>query len=348
MKLVVVNYYQTNVHRGLETYVRELTSRLHHNLQTDVWSSNSARLPTSLFPRILHRLFLTPTDFSILVFYLYQIPKLLQVRPNFIIVTNCGWHLFFYRFLTFVLDTKLILIGQSGPGWDDRFNLLLAPDVFICLSPHQQLWAKSVFHWPGTLLPIIPNGVDVKKFYRASPIMTKQSHPRVLCVAATIPSKNIFAVIHGVASHPHASLTLLGDGPLSGSIDVEGKSKLKSRYLRLTVPHEDIVSYYTASDIFILISDSSEAFGIAYLEALAAGLPIVATDDELRRFIVGNCGVFISSWSTPGEIAVALDRALKLPQGRHWQRDLKKQLQNFSWDTISDKYLQLFHQLKRS
>lgn len=334
MKLVIINYYQDKTNRGLETYVRELSIRL----KASVWSSSSARVTAQIFPGVLRRLFLTPVDLSIFFFYLSHIPRLIQTKPDYLIITNCGWHLFIYRLISLILGTKLLLVGQSGPGWDDRINLLSAPDVFISLSPPQQTWARSVFHWPHTQLPVIPNGVNIAEFSRAKPSQSRLPHPRVICVAASIPSKNISAVISGIATHPQASLLLLGSGPLSTQLDQQAKIVLPDRYQRLTVSHQEVASYYRSSDVFILISDSSEAFGIAYLEALAAGLPVIATDDPLRKYIVGRSGVFISPQSSASQIASAIDKALRIKVDQ-------SQLGSFTWDTIASQYQHLFKTL---
>jgi glycosyltransferase involved in cell wall biosynthesis len=60
-----------------------------------------------------------------------------------------------------------------------------------------------------------------------------------------------------------------------------------------------------------LVPDSQEAFGMVYLEAMAAGLPIVATDDEIRRSIVGKQCIYVDPQSESA-LSEAILQATKL------------------------------------
>nr|AIA89301.1 Glycos_transf_1 [uncultured Nostoc sp.] len=67
------------------------------------------------------------------------------------------------------------------------------------------------------------------------------------------------------------------------------------------------------ADVFALPS-LGEPFGIVYVEAMAAGLPVVAPDDNIRREIIGEAGI-LCNCKIAKEFANALDRAMNKSGG---------------------------------
>lgn len=95
-------------------------------------------------------------------------------------------------------------------------------------------------------------------------------------------------------------------------------------------------NYYRAADIFSLPSKSSEAFGLVYLEAMASNLPVVAPNDDNRKFIIGKAGL-LCNVSDLDDYAGTLTAALKTDF-----TDLpRQQAEKFSWDNIASQYEQI-------
>ena len=82
-----------------------------------------------------------------------------------------------------------------------------------------------------------------------------------------------FAALHG-----EPRLIIFGDGPESGALRALcAELGLYSRVsFRGHCPREKLAEAYAAADCFVLAS-RSETFGVAYIEAMAAGLPVIAT-----------------------------------------------------------------------
>ena len=115
---------------------------------------------------------------------------------------------------------------------------------------------------------------------------------------------------------------------------------LGDRFQILTVPFDQMPSIYRSADVFTLPSVSSEAFGNVLVEAMATGLPVVATDDPIRNEIVGEAGILVDPENTD-EYALNLQKALDT----NWGDRPRTQAEKFSWDEIAKKYENLFKTL---
>ncbi len=225
-------------------------------------------------------------------------------------------------------------------GWDDRWNLICRPHVFVALTNSQQTWARRVSPWFKQKIVKIGNGVDTNHFQpQGKQVKLKLQKPIILMVSATVSYKRVEQGIVAVSHLKQGSLLLIGTGPLNKRVDNLGYKLLgKSRYTRISVPFDKIADYYRSADLFTLCSASSEAFGIVYLEAMASGLACIATDDKSRREIIGQAGFFVKDVNNPKEYSLALKKALQ----KNWKNLPQKQAEKFSWTTIAIQYNKLF------
>jgi len=309
MKIAFLNKYQNRVARGAETFVYELSQRLSKNHKVEVISK---------------------------VNYL----SLIKNKYDFIIPTNGRWQVVIVRIISWVKGIKMIVSGQSGIGWDDKVNLLAAPDVFIALTKKAEKWAKK-FN-PLVRIERIPNGVDLQKFSSdGESFETYLKRPVVLAAGAFTGQKRLDLIINAVSKLRDVSLLLAGSGgELKEKLESEGKRLLGNRFQIISVPFDDMPKVYRAADVFTLPSASSEAFGNVYVEAMASGLPVVATDDEQRREIVGQAGILTDPTNIK-EYSHALQKALDTD----WGDIPRKQAEKFSWGAIAEKYEELFKKL---
>ena len=73
---------------------------------------------------------------------------------------------------------------------------------------------------------------------------------------------------------------------------------------------------------------------------MASGLAVVATDDPIRREIVGDAGLFVDPTDTKEYLKV-LEKALKIK----WGSKPRLQAEKFDWDKIAKDYEKLFLEL---
>jgi glycosyltransferase involved in cell wall biosynthesis len=111
---------------------------------------------------------------------------------------------------------------------------------------------------------------------------------------------------------------------------------LPDRYRRLSCKREEMEALYPCADVFLHLS-RDESFGIANLEALATGVPLVVQDAPVARWLLEDQARFVDSDDEAG-IAAALQSALRdgAPDRRMAGRELARR--RFGWATIATQY----------
>src|SRR3989344_8058397 len=221
MKIAFLNYYQAGVSRGLETFITQLSLRLIKNHQVLILPSPAKSTPAATRLTLLRRFFLDPTSLRVALWTIKFLPHLSRFHPEIIFCTNGGWQALIISVYCRLFGAKLIIAGQSGPGWDDRWNLLMKPNLFVALTTRQLAWAKKATIWKQDFA-LIPNGVDLTQFRSAVPSQrgagkkfhTDLEKPIVILVAASTPDKRVEQGIRAVAKLMRGSLLLLGTGPM--------------------------------------------------------------------------------------------------------------------------------------
>jgi glycosyltransferase involved in cell wall biosynthesis len=345
MKILVLNINQTTVERGAETFWENLSKELRRRgADIGIISSSKAHLQnknSGVIYKFCRRFYLDSYSFQVLFFTIKNILKIKKEKPNILIPTNGGWQLILARIFRPFLKYKIMIVGQSGIGHDDEFNLKFgALDFFVATTSLQKEWAKKIS--PKTNIGIIYNGVDLNEF---SPSGKKKDfnlvNPIILCVAALEPYKNIDKTIHAVSKMEKASLVVVGCGQIEKDLQKMGLELLgPTRFLLLNVTHQEMPEIYRAAHVFTLVSGFQESSPLSYLEAMACGLPCVATNDQKRREIIGEAGIFVDP-NNFEEYKIALLQSLNT----NWKNEPHLQAEKFSWEIIGAKYMEEFSKL---
>lgn len=286
MKIAILSYYSGTHERGVETWADNLSRHLSSQFKVDIFSG----LDSYLFWKWLN----------------YEI----------VIPTNGRLQTVIARIFCWLTGKKLIIFGHSGPGADDKWNLLCSPDIFVTFSHWQKSWAdKFKFSWTKTV--VIPHAVDTSVF---KPAKNKPGKNVVLCVAANTPNKRVDLVAQAVSGIPGAKFVAVGRGN-----DIQ-------------VPYSQIPKIYQQADVFCFVPQPWEAFGLVFLETLASNLPVVTIDDPVRREIVGDAGVFVKNPENIKE----LSQAIRIAISKDWKDKPREQAMYFSWEKITPQYLKFF------
>jgi phosphatidylinositol alpha-mannosyltransferase len=139
------------------------------------------------------------------------------------------------------------------------------------------------------------------------------------------------------ADRPDAALVVAGDGEERTAVR-DLAPEVRDRVLLLgNVDHDDLPPYHAACEVFVGPARGNESFGIVLVEAMAAGLPVVASDIPGYREVVrdGREGLLVPP-SDPVALAVALREVL---DDAHLAARLgaagRVRAERYSWDAVA-------------
>lgn len=305
MKIVFLSRYQNQINRGAENFVYELSKRLTLKHKVEILSG-------------------TDSD---------SLKKIIEGNYDLVVPINGGMQSLKASLGRFIKPYKVLITGHSGIGRDDIWNIAIAkPDVFIALTEYMKKWAIK-WAW-GSKVVKINNGVDLDKFKSSRDILNlRLQKPIVLSVGELVWYKNHDKLIKALSKINKGSLLIVGKGEKKEELESLGKQLLGDRFMIANFDYHDMPSVYRSCDLFSLPSWDREAFGIVYLEAMASGLGVVAPNDDSRREIIGEAGLFINV-NDLDSYAEALDKGLVI----NWSKKARLQAEKFSWDKIADEY----------
>ena len=161
---------------------------------------------------------------------------------------------------------------------------------------------------------VVDCGVDLERFAprdrdaARAEVGWEPDGPAFLCVGSLTERKNVLTLARAFERRGEGSLAFLGDGPLRPAL--EGRPGV---LLAGAVPHERVPAWLAAADVLCQPS-LVEPFGLATLEALAMGTPVVATAvGGPPEFVPPGAGVLVDP-ADEQALADALGRAASLPR----------------------------------
>ncbi len=212
-------------------------------------------------------------------------------------------------------------------------------DAAVAVSEAAAAFLRRVVDVP---LEIVPNGVDVRAFaHPGRPVEGLPAGPKILWVNRLDPQKGFEIMLRAfeeLASEiPDVHLLVAGDGRdrvLLRSLP----SELRSRILRLgTVPHAELPRYHAAADVAVSPATGQESFGIVLVEAMAAGVPVVASDIAGYREVVrdGVDGLLVPP-NDANALAAAIRRVLSEPElAATLAAAGRTRAETFSWQAVA-------------
>ncbi len=166
-------------------------------------------------------------------------------------------------------------------------------DIITAISNYLKDYAKEINKYAKLIL--IPNGVDIELFSKdfsygdLSALKDKLGvlpGEKIIVSASRLVTKNgvdnlirSLPIVNGSGSANHFRLVLLGDGSQKPElVELCKNLKILGDVIFVgSIGHNELVKYLKVSDIFVRTS-RSEGLGSAFLEAMAAGIPVIATN----------------------------------------------------------------------
>ncbi len=205
---------------------------------------------------------------------------------------------------------------------------------------------------------IIPNGIELSKFQSNSQrriesrnsLGLSEDELLILCVGRIADEKGHSVLIEAFRKllsmekcSQKVRLGIVGDGPLKETLEKANGDLVRTGKLVFYGHANDVSKYLSASDIFVLPS-FYEGFGIAALEAMAAGLPVIASEvGGLPELLENNLNGYLVPAGNPCRFCDAMYELIS-------KHDLIVEMgnanrikaNNFTFDKMLDKYYELY------
>ena len=221
-----------------------------------------------------------------------------------------------------------------------------ASSVVACSEGLRELALQTA---PQQAIDVIPDGIDLGRFTPQLRGGKADAPTRFLSVGRLIPRKGFDTLIYATALlRSRANLAfeveIVGDGPERRALESLCEELDLTSIVRFagTVPYEELSRRYAAADAYVLASHA-EGMPLVVLEAMATGLPVIATDvqgmDELvedggngRRFAVG----------AETELARHMEELLIDVERRRLMGEASvARVQKYAWRNVASSYLTL-------
>ncbi len=207
-------------------------------------------------------------------------------------------------------------------------------------------------YFPG-YYNIIPNGVNVRRFSAPAPPLEKSpdSKQTILFVGRPEKRKGLDHLLNAYervkSQRPATRLLIVGAGKFG-----RFERKVKSRRLADVefcgyVSDEDLPRYHQAADVFCAPATGFESQGIVLLEAMAAGLPIVASNIEGYAGVLthGVEGLLVLPGDEEALAAALLELLSDDGARRRMTSQAKRRAQRFAWERVSQQVLSYYERL---
>jgi D-inositol-3-phosphate glycosyltransferase len=231
--------------------------------------------------------------------------------------------------------------------------------AIVVSDQHEVDALVRLYEAPRQSIHVIPCGVDAALFRpmdrrQAREALSLDGNPTLLFVGRLDPLKGLDVLLHIIAALEDSTVRLLvvGGDPATGA---EGRRLAAlAETLGLAaqvrfegvVPQENLPLYYNAADALVMPS-YYESFGLAALESMACGTPVVAAR-------VGGLASLVRDWDTgclvaghcPDSFAQRLEVILRHPDLRDSMgQAARRYAEEFSWSAVAREMLALYQGL---
>ncbi len=256
------------------------------------------------------------------------------------------------------------LRGSDVPGYDPSnrqlqlFHKAMLPvtrsiwrnaDHIVALSHSLGRLARATD--PDLRYSVIRNGVDTQLFRPLERPRQPETDLTCISVARLVDRKGLPDVLRAMREPGLESMRLeiVGGGVREGELrGLTSSLGIDERVTFLgSLDRESVAERLRRADIFVL-APRSEAFGSAFAEALASGLPIVGTNvGGIPEFIEDGVNGLLVPPGDPQRLAAALQTLASDPQRRldMGSRNREKALTQLSWDGVAACYMDVYRRL---
>ncbi|MBN1823299.1 MAG: glycosyltransferase [Endomicrobiales bacterium] len=280
-----------------------------------------------------------------------ELAKTLKKNGYDCILTFLYWGHIFGRLAGRLSGTKVMAFQQAIDIWKNPFYTLIDKstlrwcDMVVANSHAAENRLVGVEGIDRSRVRVVHNGVDFKRFDRRpdkreelrSALGIEKGRKAVICVARLHYDKGtdyLPEIARGVSD---AIFVIAGDGPQRRLIENRIKKYGIERRFRLLGMREDVQDLLPACDVFLLPS-REESFPQAALEAMAAGLPVIAAKVGGIGELVedGREGILVEPGNASGYRDAVIELAGNEDRRKEYAENAYKKSRGFSSEKMFD------------
>jgi phosphatidylinositol alpha-mannosyltransferase len=205
---------------------------------------------------------------------------------------------------------------------------------------------------PDLDLVVIPNGLSVARFAGAVPLRWPAGR-RIVWVHRLDRQKGFPVMAEAfrlvARERDDVFMTVAGDGADRGAVD-RLPGSLRSRVIMLgRLRHDRVPSLLAGADVAVAAATGQESFGYSIVEAMAAGVPVVATDIEGYRQVVnaGDDALSVPP-GDPEALAEAIGRVLDDQELAATMVEAgRRTASGFDWRVVTDRIEQVYRSVRQ-
>jgi len=280
-----------------------------------------------------------------------------QLRPSAVLSFPLGWHACIGIGARFAGVQRFSAhVGNLPPVWTGnafrKFRILVQlgrpfTQRLLCCSEYIRTATVRDFGLHSRETRTIYNACDLDNFVTFNRSVNGHHPPRLVMVARLEAHKDHPTLIRAVAELRiqglKVELWLIGEGSHRIRLEALIKELQLNDQVFLLGSRRDIPALLCQIDLFVFAARPDEGFGIALAEAMAAGVPIVATDVGACREVLdgGRCGLLVEPYS-PVALAAGIRHALTDAESALQRANAARQraLSDFSVPAMAAAYAQ--------
>jgi glycosyltransferase involved in cell wall biosynthesis len=230
--------------------------------------------------------------------------------------------------------------------WIERWSLRRAAGVSVCNEAAGRILKDKGLRPPAALIPL---GVDTSRFApddRAEP--AGDGPLRIGYIGRLEPHKGVGVLLQAVADQPGWTVEVIGGGPEADALAARVRALgIADRVtFRGFAANDSLPDRYRALDVVVVPSVPTprweEQFCRVAVEAMASGVPVVASRSGALPEVVGEAGLLVEP-GDPRSLHDALASLQSVP-GR-WRQLRQQGLERagcFTWEAVADRQLELY------
>lgn len=222
--------------------------------------------------------------------------------------------------------------------------------AIVTASTHERFLLEQYYGADPERIHTIPCGIDTDRFRPIDRAASRrqlglpEDRPIVIWVGRLERLKGIDILLGALAQLESRQFTLLivggdeGASVLRAELEAQAREAGITANIRFTgpIPHDELPVYYSAADV-CAVPSYYESFGLAAVEAMACGIPVVASRvGGLISTVSDGVSGYLIPWRCPEPFAEKLEVLFGNPELRaNFGRAARESVKRFRWETVA-------------